>query len=486
MFSQEAYYYHRGAKISVQTEPNKAVVIAPKGKSAKTLLSKSANLNSVKIITDTKSDITVLENNSRNSKSSYSATKSAIQQSINNENSIILPFYKSQEGEELPLTNYLYVKLVNESDFSKLSSVVSRYNLEVIEQNEHMPLWYTLSITSKTVNTTLEVANMIYESGNFAASYPDFAYDQRECSYDPGFSNQWALYNSVKPNVDISICSAWNYSTGRGIKIAIVDEGVDVSHRDLSPNAYYASYDTETKTSPARVYGNHGTFCAGIAAAARNNGLDVAGVAPDAKLMPVSFNYGSANGSAKLADGINWAWKNGADIISCSWNAGRSQLMEDAIDSAIFYGRNNKGAIFVKSAGNNGGNNMTYPGTYRPEILTVGAINIQGARASFSSYGSNLDIVAPGESVTSTTPYSPYYGSDSGTSFACPHASGVAALILERNPGLSRKQVTDIIEKNTKKLSGVNFNIRKDNGTWNEQYGYGLIDAYSAVINTPR
>ena len=89
--------------------------------------------------------------------------------------------------------------------------------------------------------------------------------------------------------MDISACAAWNYATGRNIKIGVLDQGIDMDHIDLVENVSSLSYDTETNTSPSILYGDHATHCAGIAAAVRNNGIHVAGVAPDAKLVSISI-----------------------------------------------------------------------------------------------------------------------------------------------------------------------------------------------------
>ena len=274
-----------------------------------------------------------------------------------------------------------------------------------------------------------------------------------------------------------------------GIKIAIVDQGIELTHPDLSENCYILSYDTETSSSPSRVYGEHGTHCAGIAAAVRNNGIFTVGVAPDAKLISVSNSLSGASVS-NLANGINWAWNNGADIISCSWWCNQSEMIEDAIDNALFLGRNHKGCIFVKSAGNRHaatspeGSSISYPGDYRPEVLTVGAIKKTGVRANFSSTGPALDVVAPGVDIYSTVPNGGMAYKD-GTSMATPHVAGLAALILERNPRLTGQQVRDIIEKTSKKVGSTSYNINKPNGTWNSYYGYGLVDAHQALLATP-
>lgn len=102
-----------------------------------------------------------------------------------------------------------------------------------------------------------------------------------------------------------------------------------------------------------------------------------------------------------------------------------------------------------------------------------------------SCYGDNLFVTAPGTGILSTLPGN-NIGQMSGTSMACPHVAGVAALILERNPSLTAVQVREIMAKNTKKIGTMPYSINKTYGTWNFKYGYGLVDAYKSLINTPR
>lgn len=330
-----------------------------------------------------------------------------------------------------------------------------------------------------------DAANAIYETGKFAASVADFVSNDKLISYDPNVTHQWGLYNPIYEGMDISISPAWNYSTGRGIKIGISDDGIELTHSDLAANIYPLSYDTESGTSPSRVFDPHGTHCAGIAAAVRNNGIQVAGVAPDAKLMSVSNSLrGVTKLEENLANGINWAWQNGADIISCSWWCAKNDILENAINQALARGREGKGCIFVKSAGNTGGA-ISYPGDYRKEVLAIANMRIDGTLSGSSAFGDNLFVTAPGSNILSTIPgNSTSYMS--GTSMAAPHVAGLAALILERNLKLTAAQVREIIAKNTKKVGNYTYNTTKQYGSWNKHYGYGLIDAYHAVLNTPR
>lgn len=484
--SQSSYYYHRGNKIPLRENPQRISVVTPKrGESAQKqkLQRRVIDAKQTEKIKNVAYDIAVYEA-TVGAKSTVSFKK-MVANSIG-DSVIVLPCFKNSDGKDLTMTNYLYVKLKREGDFKTLQAIASNFQLKIVEQNKFMPLWYTLTITPETRRNTLEVANEIFETGLFASSFADFSYDALECSYDPQFAIQLGLYNGSYTGVDISICSAWNYATGLGIKIAIVDQGIDMAHNDLAANIYSLGYDTETGTSPSQLYGSHGTHCAGIAAAVRNNGQQIAGVAPDAKLISVSNSLSwSTTLEGKLANGINWAWQNGADIISCSWWCNQNDILEDAIDASLFSGREGKGVIFVKSAGNNYGDSISYPGNYCSEVLTVGSIGSNGNRSSFASVGSMMDVVAPGANIWSTIPNNST-GYMSGTSMAAPHVAGLAALILSRNPSLSGQQVRNIIESNTKKVGTLNYGTLKANGTWNNEYGYGLIDAHEAVKNTPR
>ena len=220
----------------------------------------------------------------------------------------------------------------------------------------------------------------------------------------------------------------------------------------------------------------------------RNNGIQVAGVAPDAKIVSISNSLeGTSNSRIKRADGIIWAYKNGVDVISNSWGSSTEHsAINEAIAEAFEYGREGKGCVIVFAAGNGGNNrSVAYPANCNDKILAVGAIQSDGAIYNKSQTGEKLDVVAPGVNVLSTVPNN---GTDSwqGTSMACPHVAGLAALILERNPGLTVIQVNDIIEKNTKKIGPDSYNENRKNGTWNRTYGYGLINAEKALINTPR
>lgn len=336
---------------------------------------------------------------------------------------------------------------------------------------------------------------------------------------------QWGLRNTGQyggnAGIDIRACDAWNLSTGSNINVAVVDQGIQLDHLDLQANIHSLSYDTENGASPSVVRGDHATACAGIIGAVGNT-AGIRGVAPNCRLMSVSstLDLSTPNIKQKLANGINWSVQNGAHVISNSWghNDLVSSYIDDAITSAITAGRSGLGCVVVFSSGNNNGS-VIYPANSNPNILSVGAMSQCGQRKSptscdnentwGSNFGATLDVVAPGVLIpttdrTSTNGYNPnipihtlnngnriltdYTNNDytvwfNGTSSACPHVAGVAALILSVNPSLTGQQVRDIIEQTAQKVGGYNYTTTtgRTNGTWHNEMGYGLVNALCSV-----
>ena len=198
--------------------------------------------------------------------------------------------------------------------------------------------------------------------------------------------------------------------------------------------------------------------------------------------------------TSRAADAMVWAYKYGnADVISNSWGLVSPYTpLTNAIDSAVTRGRGGKGCVVVFASGNevNGfANSVDHPAKL-PNVIAVGSIAATGQRADHSCYGPELDVVAPGEKVYSTDRQGRYY-KFKGTSVACPHVAGVAALVLSVNPNLTGERVRKIIESTCQKVnvnspsnpSGYIYssNSSHPNGTWNEYIGHGLVDAFSSV-----
>ncbi|HXK82687.1 MAG TPA: S8 family serine peptidase, partial [Bacteroidales bacterium] len=243
--------------------------------------------------------------------------------------------------------------------------------------------------------------------------------------------------------------------------------------------------------------------------------MGVAGIAPDCEIMPISYNfYNYDNPEIRLAKGINYAWQNGADILSCSWRSGQHLYIDNAINNAITNGRNGLGTVVVVASGNYNNSTVDYPSVL-PGVISVGAINMCGTRCvgwhteynpedslmqdcfnywwpmEFgSNYGDHLSVVAPGIKVPTTNIVDNNWNTDKyitvfrGTSAAAPHVSGVAALLLSMRTDLTYTEVKDAIESTAQKIRTdfYDYNVSKPNGMWNEKLGYGLVDAYNAIM----
>lgn len=405
-------------------------------------------------------------------------------------------FYQTiPEGLEVGVSNLFYVKLKKVDDVNKLIKLADANSVNVIGYNEFLPQWYTLSCDVNSKGDALQMANMFYETGLFEASEPDLM------GYSSASANALSLndtyYNSYQWNLhgqySINWESAYALSQGSGVDIAIVDDGIDPLHPDMNFAYGLSGYDTVSQSMDvgAVVYDSHGTACAGIIKATVGNGIGVAGIAPQATIHSISNPFdNNPNTAQQLSVGLIYA--SNYDVISCSWGGPSNSLIEDALYYyCLLWGRNGKGCVVVFSTGNNGNSAVNFPASFDDKILAVGASDQSGRRRSDSNYGSLLDVVAPGVNIP-TTDRSGSYGytlSDyvlnfGATSAACPHVSAIAALMLSVNPNLTRAEVNEIIQSTARKVGGYTYSntTGKPDGTWNVQMGYGLVDAYAAVL----
>ncbi len=320
--------------------------------------------------------------------------------------------------------------------------------------------------------------NLFYELSKFTDVDPGFMPDYKpSCTTDPLFNEQWGLHTTP----GINICDAWNITKGDpNIIVAVIDEGIDPNHSEFAENFYHLSYDAVNNSSPSRVYGDHGMHVAGIIGANQNS-LQISGVAPRVSLMSISHSFGSGvTISQEFASAISYAWQNGASVINNSWSANfTSTLIDDAISNALANGRNGLGCVVIFASGNQGANTPAYPARNNSKVLIVGSINSQGKRAINSNYPGNYGVVAPGVNILSTFRNNQVaFASD--TSMATPHVSGIAALILSMDPILPQERIREIIITSTKKLPDYS-NIGTPYGGWNQEVGFGLVDAYAAL-----
>ena len=402
------------------------------------------------------------------------------------------PFYETVDnGREFGISHLFYVKLKTKEDKDLLIDLASKLRVEILGNNEYMPLWYTLSCDVNSVGNSLQMANAFYESGLFEIAEPDFMFNVELASTstssfpnDTYFNNQWNLNGTYSINWK----QAYSLSTGANVDIAIIDQGADYTHPDFNWKLMPAYDLRDNSWYATNLYGTHGARCAGIICAQVNNSKGIAGVSPNSDVYMYAHPLdGNVNSVQELASGIAIASQS-SDVISCSWGGFLpSNLITDAIHyNALLWGRNGKGVVVVFATGNEA-ENVKFPANCDENILAVGAINNNGRRANFSNYGSKLDVVAPGVDITTTNVLDPsiplYVSNFRGTSAACPHVAGVAALILSVNPDLTSVGVIDIIEKTARKVGGYSYSTvsGRPNGTWNNEMGYGLVDAYAAV-----
>jgi len=275
---------------------------------------------------------------------------------------------------------------------------------------------------------------------------------------------------------------AWNTTIGSSeILVAFIDSGIDYTHPDLTENYIPLGYDwANNDVNPLDDFG-HGTHCAGIVAAVLNNSLGIAGLAQVRVIAEKVLNYEGIGYYDWVAEGIIHATDVGVDIISISLGGyGESELIYEAIKYAY-----NSGVLIVAAAGNDNTNIKLYPAAYE-EVIAVTATDQFDNVAWFSNYGEWVELAAPGVDIYSTMPtyhvtmndwgYSMNYSYMSGTSMACPHVTGVVALIWSLYPNKTRDWIRLWLRQNTDDLGDPGFDIN---------YGYGRVNARKTIEQTP-
>lgn len=279
---------------------------------------------------------------------------------------------------------------------------------------------------------------------------------------DPHWGSQWGPQK-------IAADWAWNTTLGsKSVLVAVLDTGIYYNHPDIAPNYVSLGYDwINNDADPIDDFG-HGTHCAGIIAASINNSMGIAGLAQVrimAEKVLDSWGYGTWE---SISNGIIHATDVGADIISMSLGGNSaSQLMLDAVKYAY-----DAGVLLVASAGNDASTLETYPAGYN-EVVAVVATDQYDNKASFSNYGDWSELAAPGVQILSTV----FAGLElwSGTSMACPHVVGVAALVLSLYPNMTGDWVRAWLRYTADDLGDPGF----DN-----VYGFGRTNARRAVEST--
>ena len=418
--------------------------------------------------------------------------------------------YKSEHDYTIVLLPEIVISLTDENYLSKILKQYSKI-LFLKKKNKER---YILSCNYKTSEDVLKLANELANKDGVRWCKPGML---SEIKYEnngdnPYFSNQYYLHNRPygSNTASINAVNAWEIVSGNpNIKVAVIDQGVERNHEDLQGvvlDGYTCNMPAE-KGDPIHENSNdskgHGTACAGIIAAVDNN-KGIKGVAAGVKILPINIspdyvsyvynNYtktyeriGYMANPEDIADAIDWAVSNGADVISCSWSHESDIDIANSFANARTYGRNGKGCVIVASSGN-----YYHKGVYAAGFpanlqgtLCVGAVERNCSIWYYSQRGTTMDLVAPSGDVTDNADiyttdrmeangytsgnYMDHFG---GTSAACPQVAGVAALMLSINPDLTETQVRTTLQQTARDLGSKGFDTT---------YGYGLVDAYAAV-----
>lgn len=344
-------------------------------------------------------------------------------------------------------------------------------------------------------------------------AFPDHLIQTSWMPNDSNFASQWGLHNigqsNGRPDADIDAPEAWDVTRGEGSVIAIIDTGVEYTHPDLAANIWAnpneipnnnidddqngfiddirgwdfvlqgisscaADEDCQGRDNDPLDRAGHGTHTAGIAGAVTNNAQGIAGIAPNAKIMPLRAGYRLSNDnslltSSDISPAILYAIQNGATVINMSF-AGHGY---PSYAPEIFLA-DQMGVSLVAAAGNESSNYAVYPASFQP-VIGVAATDRMDQRASFSSYGSFVDITAPGVEIRSTY-LNGGYTNLNGTSMAAPLAAGVVALIKSVHPDWTPAQVTNALRTTADRNSPYLG--------WHEYFGYGRLNALRAVQAT--
>jgi subtilisin family serine protease len=425
-------------------------------------------------------------------------------------------------GSPVLYTENFFVKFNEGEEPARCEEILANYMLTVKRRLTYARNAYFAEATEGTGMEVFDIAEALLNEQEVELCHPELIRERRTRG---AFPQQWhlaaATIGGQLVNAHANVVNAWSLTRGEGVTIAILDTGIDIDHEEFrSGGKIVAPFDATSKDNdprPVSTREKHGTACAGVACADGNFGAS--GVAPRARLIPIRLQ--SELGSQDEADAFEWAARNQADVISCSWgpedgdftNPGdpvhnQKVLLPDstrtAIDFAVNQGRNGKGCVVLFAAGN--GNESVDNDGYasNPKVIAVAACNDVGKKSPYSDFGRAVWCAFPSNNffpsvtkgiwttdITGKRGYNPgnpnpegdaagnYTNSFGGTSSACPGAAGVAALIISRNPDLRWDQVKDIFRRVSDQIDVANGHY--DAQGHSPQYGFGRINARRAV-----
>lgn len=365
-------------------------------------------------------------------------------------------YYDAGIGETVPAAvNEVVVKFSRDLADEEIAKINQKYEVQIIEKIELFKIYRVRVPEGKTVEEIVEEyrrePGVVYAEPNFV--HKSFAIIPN----DPESEKQWAIEK-------IELDRAWEVEKGNPeVIVAILDSGIDLDHPDLKDNII-TGYDFVDEDSLPGDNQGHGTLCAGIIGARGDNGIGIAGVTWNCKLMPIRVT--DAEGTYfNLAQGIIYAAENGAKVLNISLGGcAYSMVLEEAVNYALL-----QGCALVAGVGDDNTDKPVYPAGYEG-VIGVAATNSEDKVSSDSNYGDFIDLFAPGVGIYSTF-LNGGYAYSSGSSAATPLVSGLAALIISADPSLNGERVKEIL------YTTADY-IKPD---YKAKYGRGRINAYRAL-----
>ncbi|QLG95087.1 S8 family serine peptidase [Pseudomonas yamanorum] len=440
-------------------------------------------------------------------------------------------------GEPLIYTENIFIKFINVLTHVECKALIEALGLSIKEHATYATNAYFVSQDAPCGSRVCGFSMSILQRPDVEYCYPEIL---RQRSNRAIHSNQWHLKKTmvtyqVMVDASANVEAAHELSQGENVVIAVIDDGFDLDHPEFaSPGKIVAAKNFDRRTPdddprPSKVHEVHGTAAAGVACADGTHGAS--GVAPKSRLMPIKLT--KPLGARAEATAFMYAADKGADIISCSWGPPEGHWADPsdprhkrnyampahtrlAIEYATTKGRDGKGCLVFFGAGN--GNECVDGDGYasNPNVIAVAACNDQNRRSAYSDFGkaiwcafpsgdqanpdprfkpaSSLPVTrgirttdlsqTPGKNRSKDKAVADFYTETfSGTSSACPGAAGVAALILAIHPGLSAKEVRQILADCCDKISHPEDGEagQYDSSGHSQYYGYGRLNAFNAV-----
>jgi serine protease len=382
------------------------------------------------------------------------------------------------------------VKFKQDVSNADIEMISDFYQTEILEKNKtgfyKMGISQTSSISSFIRRRTAPflIQNLLQDP-RIEYAEPNYIAKAQLIPNDPYYKYQWNFKN-------INLENAWDVSQGVGAVVAIVDTGVAYENYgnykqapDLAGTSFTNGYDFVENDNHPNDENGHGTHLAGTIAQTTDNNKGAAGIAPKASIMPIKVLDKNGRGNYfDVAQGIIWAADNGANIINLSLGgSSSSRYLKDACAYAY-----SKGVTIIAAAGNDNRRRVIYPARYNDYVIAVGAVRFDGTKSYYSNTGSSLDIMAPGGDLRVDQNNDGYadgilqqtlengrqkfgYYFFQGTSMACAHISGAAALLTSQGINTPQK-IREALEKTA-----------EDKGSfgWDKKYGWGIVDIFQAL-----